>query len=251
MRRGLATAWRVLTDLLLDPTCAGCGAALGGSRGPACRACLLALERAAGACCVGCSLPLPGVDAGDASCPSCRDRGASPPVAAPRPHEGVTRRLVLALKAGRRPEIAEVLAAATFSDVRVEAMLGGADLLVPVPAHPLKMRERGYDQAELLARELRCRLPAGAGRPRVARVLRRRGGESAQAGRSRADRRRAPARSLQATLLANRIVAGRRVVLIDDVVTTGASLRAASRLLKRLGASDVCAVAVTRTGRLR
>jgi ComF family protein len=184
-------------------------------------------------------------------CGACRQRPAFPPVAAPRAHEGVARALVLALKAGRRPEIAETLARATAADARVEAALSSADLIVPVPAHPLRRRERGYDQAELIARELGRQALPGRRRPRVARLLRRSAGEPPQSGRGRSARRRGPARSLRPAWLAQRRARGRRIVLVDDVVTTGASLRAAGRLLQRLGAVDVCAVAVTRTGRDR
>ncbi len=250
MRGKWSALWRALTGLLLDPACVGCGGTLPGSSGPACPACLQSLERAARPCCLTCSLPLAGATPAG-PCGACSRRPASPPVAAPRAHEGVTRRLVLALKAGRRPEIAETLARATARDERVASFLKAADLLVPVPAHPLRCRERGYDQAELLARELRRQARRLGRRPAVARLLSRRDGLPAQGGSSRAARLRTPGRSLRAGFLTARRVAGRRVVLVDDVVTTGASLRAASRLLRRLGAADVCAIAITRTGTIR
>lgn len=250
MRRRWLELARSLSGLLLDPACAGCGRALPSSRGPACPECLRALEAAARPCCLTCSLPLAGAEQ-TGPCGDCLVRPPGLPVAAPRAHEGVARRLVLALKAGRRPEIAETLARATARDARVQALLDAADLLVPVPAHPLKRRERGHDQAELLARELSRQVSKAGRRPRVARLLRRRDGRPPQSGLSRLARLRAPARALRSAALAGPRVRGRKIVLIDDVVTTGASLRAAGRLLSRLGAADVCAVAVTRTGRAR
>jgi ComF family protein len=154
---------------------------------------------------------------------------------------------VLALKTRRRAEVAETLARLTARDAVVRALLAGADVLVPIPAHPLRRLERGFDQAELLAQELR-RLAGPGARPRCVRALARRAGPAPQSGLSAAARRRGPSRALRPTVLARHRIRGRRVVLVDDVVTTGATLRAAERVLRRLGARDVAAVACTRAG---
>jgi ComF family protein len=109
-----------------------------------------------------------------------------------------------------------------------------ATLLVPVPTATSRVRQRGYDQAELLSRALahRTTLP-------YRHVLSRRG-QSRQVGTGRTER----ARHLQnAYFVRNpRAVAGRHVVLIDDVLTTGATLEAAARIIKKAGATQVDAM---------
>jgi ComF family protein len=118
---------------------------------------------------------------------------------------------------------------------------GDGDLLVPVPVHASRRRERGYDQAELIA--------AAAGRalrlPMLPAVERTR----ATTAQYRLDRRHRAANV--ATAFAVRPgyvarVAGRHVVLVDDVVTTGATLSASAGALLLAGAASVAAVTVAR-----
>jgi predicted amidophosphoribosyltransferase len=110
------------------------------------------------------------------------------------------------------------------------------DVVTWAPTTPARRRERGFDHAELLAKAVARRLHKPA-----RRLLRRLPGP-AQTGRSLEERRRAPA--LEAT---GRAPLPRRVLLVDDVVTTGATVSAAARALRGVGAAEVRVVAAART----
>ena len=121
-------------------------------------------------------------------------------------------------------------------ETRLDARI---DLLVPIPLDPRRRRSRGFNQTELIVCDLGERVDLEVD----ANVLGRRRGRAPQVGRSRAARRKMSSE----VFCLKRPVFGRRVLLVDDVVTTGATFRAAARGLKDGGALDVRAVAVTRT----
>ena len=201
-----------LRDLLAPPRCAICAAPCAAAEA-LCGACRRELARARGG-----SGVLPGLG----------------PVVWSAPYEGVARGLVAALKFGGRLDLARVAGA------RVAASAGELPpgwTVVAVPAAPLRRRRRGYDPAELIAAEVGSLL----GLPGAA-VLGRAEGPR-QVGRPRRERLAAPPRVWAVA------AAPGRVLLVDDVLTTGATLTASSAALRAAGCAEVRAAVFARTVR--
>lgn len=117
---------------------------------------------------------------------------------------------------------------------------GRADLLVPVPLHPRRQRERGFNQAALLAE----RVGRVWGRPVIASALVRTMATPPQTELSGEARRRNVRGAF--AVVRPRQVAGRRVLLIDDVMTTGATVEACAAPLRGAGAAEVGVLTVAR-----
>jgi ComF family protein len=154
-------------------------------------------------------------------------------------YDGRLQHLVQLFKYGNLPTLAkpfgELLARALPRDTRF-------DLVVPMPMHWRRKLTRGYNQADLLAREL-CRR---SGLPYRAAVKRTKA-TPPQAGLTGAKRRSNVAEAFQVRDPA--AVKGRRILLIDDVLTTGASAGACARVLKSAGAGSVTVLTVARADR--
>ena len=216
--RGVERCARELASFVWPRRCAGCGDSPTGSH-VLCERCLGAIPRL--------SLPL---------CARCLAREAADPVCAR--HAGFTvwpawtydehaAVAIEALKYGGRTDLAPALAAELARVVPASPRL---DFVTEVPLHPTRERERGYNQSALLAAEF-ARL---AGVPHLPGVLRRVRATAAQA-RLGPAARRANLRGAFAARHPGQI-AGRRVLVIDDVVTTGATLEAALAALRDAGA---------------
>jgi ComF family protein len=152
-----------------------------------------------------------------------------------------SRHLVLGLKHGDRTHVAGAFGRwmhRTGSEV-----LAGADLLVPVPLHWTRLFQRRYNQAALLAQAIRS-----AGGPDVAanQPVRRRTPVQGHLGPAARERNVRGAFAVQA----GRSFAGKRVVVVDDVMTTGATVEECARILKRAGAASVGVLTLARALRV-
>jgi len=221
-----------LTAALAPPACLACRAPLAGAQAELCVPCRRALPWLAGPRCPRCGLPAP--CAGAAGCPA---RGAAFERAwAPLAHDGPARRLVAALKFRGALPVARLMAAQLAATAPRELLHGAT--LVPVPLHPARRRARGFDQAALIAQALAVR----GGLP-LAACLRRAGAPSRQLGAARDARHSAAARQV----LRVRGAVPERVLLLDDVHTTGATFDACARALRAAGARQIGAIAYCRT----
>jgi ComF family protein len=217
-----------LIDLALPRRCLGCGA-----RGAwVCPDCDRQIARLPERRCRICALPL----SGPLVCPSCyRDRPRFDALQAAYRHDGLARTLVHGLKYRRQRHLAEPLASAM---VAVLPLACRPSVVVPVPLHPTRRAERGFNQSELLARAVAAALAV-----ELCDALERVRPTVAQTGLSPGDR----AANVRGAFAARQALAGATVLLIDDVCTTGATLGAAAVALRRAGASRVDALVATRT----
>jgi ComF family protein len=239
----LAATTRILVDpvlaLVFPARCPACRGGVERPRsGPLCQACWDGLPRHRVPPCA-CGRPLSA--AAGSACGRCR-RGLSPVVrgASLGPYEGALRVAVHELKYRGRRRAARRLADALLESPAALAVLEPEAVLVPVPLHPRRRRERAFNQAELLA----VALGAGRGLPVCRDALVRRKDTPAQTGLSAAARRRNVAGAFVVRRQAR--VAGRVVVLVDDVLTTGATTRACAEVLRRAGAAEVRVLTVAR-----
>ncbi|MDW5598780.1 ComF family protein, partial [Conexibacter stalactiti] len=218
-----------LLAALAPPACAACRTPLTAAHAVICDACRAQLPWLPRERCPRCALPRP---CGE-RCPA--HDAAFAAAWAPLAHDGPARALVAALKFRGALPLAELMAAQIAAGAPAELLREVA--LVPVPLHPARHRRRGFDQAARIAEALARRLALP-----VASCLRRAGPATRQLGASRATRLAAGRLTLR--------VAGPvppRVLLVDDVHTTGATFEACARALRAAGAEHVAAVAYART----
>jgi ComF family protein len=224
--------------VVLAPACLSCDTPLDApTRGPVCDRCWSAIVPFTPPLCTRCGDPLPSwrvISVEAAVCPRCRRRpSALSSLRAIGGYEGPLRAILHALKYRGRRSVSSPLAALMLRECA--DALHEADMLVPVPLHWRKRRARGFNQAEELAR----RLPLP-----VLRALRRTRATPSQTDLPAARRHANVRGAFRVRRRAN--VGGRRIVLIDDVCTTGATLEACARVLREAGAADVRALTAAR-----
>lgn len=224
----------LLLDVVLPPQCPTCDA-LTSAPGLFCAACFRQAGFILEPCCPRCGSGFAsGEVAGHGSCQGCL--AAPPPwreARAPFRYDEFSRRLILPLKYADRTENARVLGRHM---ARAGArLLRGADLLVPVPLHRRRLFVRRYNQAALLA----WHVSRASGVPVAVDALARTRATKSLAGSRREDRAGLVAGAISCRPRRSERLRGRRIVLLDDVLTTGATAGQCVAALMQAGAASV------------
>lgn len=217
-------------DLLFPPACAGCGRA--GHH--ICPACAQLVQPVPATICERCGRVQ---SVRVCACAACA--GAPPPalqqVRAAGLYVEPLRRFIHLLKYEGRPDLAPALArylAATLAGDEWRGLAPQFDLIVPVPLHAARQKQRGYNQSALLAQGLSAR----TGLPTRTDLIERIHFTRAQVGLSAAER----CANVQDAFAARASCSGLHILLIDDVYTTGATLDACAGCLRKAGAALIC-----------
>ena len=229
-----------LVDLVFPPRCPLCGDALG-EQGGLCIACWSKLVIPGEPACALCQRPLGDAfvaswDGGEASAMTCAPCLQATPrhdgIAAATLYNPTSRDLVLAFKHGRRVALGALLGrliAARVGD------LAGEWLVVPVPLHRWRLWRRGFNQSALLARTI----AAAPGRTLAVDALIRTRATPSLGGLGRTDRAKALRGTIAVKTAWQARLRGAQVLLVDDVMTSGATSDTCVRALRRAGATRV------------
>ncbi|WP_421708387.1 ComF family protein [Algihabitans sp.] len=240
---GVAALSRVVLDALLPPRCLVTNAPVDrpGQLSPDA---WQAADFIASPLCACCGVPFE-VDPGPgALCGACaRAQPAYDRARAVMRYDDASRSLVLRFKHADRTEAAPAFA--RWMARAGAAQLEACDLIVPVPLHRWRLLRRRYNQAALLAHQL-GRL---SGKPVVPDLLVRRRNTPSQGKLSRAQRQRNVRGAFLVATRCRAGVSGAKVLLVDDVMTTGATLEACAKVLKRAGAARVDVLTLARAVR--
>jgi ComF family protein len=249
-----AGAARFLLDAVLPPLCLGCNEIVE-APGALCAACWQRFSFIAPPCCDCCGYPFAHDPYAHEMRAEARDRAAlCGACSAKRPryrraraalvYDDHSRRLILPFKHGDRTDIAK--ACGRWMGRAGADLLAGADLVVPVPLHWRRLLMRRYNQAQLLARivvrqQAKARLAPD--------LLRRRRWTGSQSGLRAEERRRNVRQAFDVHPRWRPELAGKTVLLIDDVLTTGATVDSCVRALQRAGALHVDVLTLARVVR--
>lgn len=224
---------KYIQKILYPPTCLLCGAP--GSAGlDLCAGCAAEIPAPAPACRL-CARPLPQ----PGTCGACLRH--PPPQArtvAPLPYAGAVRELITGLKFRHRLAASRLLG--TLLAQALEGDPERPELLLPVPLHPARLRERGFNQALEIARPVGRLLGIDVARDACRRIR----DTPHQMGLHERERRR----NVRGAFSVADAVSGRHVAVLDDVITTGSTAAELVRALQRAGAERVDVWAVARTG---
>lgn len=229
--KALAAIGRKILDFVLPPRCAACGTIVADPHS-FCTDCWPKVQFLGSSGCAACGRPL---EVGEAE--QCGPCLAQPPLIertrAAVAYGDVARSIAIRLKYGRKVALARTMARfiAPLAEPGSEGQ--GEALLVPVPLHRGRLWGRGFNQSALVARALSRRLGIADDNLVLERVRR----TPPLKGMGERERRRTVAGAFR---VADRSrVAGKRIILVDDVLTTGSTAEACAKALKRAGASRV------------
>src|SRR5947207_11580291 len=238
--RATPNFFRGVASLLYPPSCTICSASVDLGE-YLCGECDTKVSRIVPPFCAKCSEPFAGAITTTFACANCAHHVLhfEAAVSAYR-SRGIVRHVILNFKYGRQVHLRHLVARwllAAFDDERLRRRQ--FDIIVPVPLHPTRQRERGFNQAGLLAESLSSRISIPC-----KRVLKRIRYTTTQTALDRAERMENLHNAFR--LRKNADVRGLHVLLIDDVLTTGSTLSECARVLKRAGAVSVYAATAAR-----
>ena len=227
-------------DQVLPPSCLACDAPVSAAGG-LCPDCWNRISFIGRPCCARCGLPFTIEAAPDTICGEC---ARVPPVfdraRAAFLYAGAGRELILAFKMADRSWLAPRLA--TWLQRAAAPLLPEADVVVPVPLHRWRLLARRFNQAAVLARLMARQVDAIMVPDLLVRTRR----TATQTRLSRLERRRNVRGAFAVRRARASLVAGRNVLLVDDVMTTGATVSACARALIKAGAGRVDVVTLAR-----
>jgi ComF family protein len=232
---------RAVVDGVLPPRCLACGTIVD-EPDALCSSCWAGMRFFAPPWCAVCGLPFPHPMGEEAVCADCaRQKPSWDRARAVMRYDKHSRHLVLALKHGDRTHVARALG--RWMGRAGAELLQGADMIVPVPLHWTRLFTRRYNQAGLLAHAVR----AAGGLPVMADWLVRRRRTPSQGRLGPVAR----VRNVRGAFAVRRgcDVKGKRIVLVDDVLTTGATVEECARVLRRGGAASIGVLTLSRAVR--
>lgn len=233
-RRRPGWAWRTCLDWFYPRTCVHCGRHLADQRGGfTCALCRSRIRWIRDPRCRSCGVPIYGAVGPEPLCGACRKE--PPAFTSCRSlflYRETGARLVHALKYEHAVWLQAELTA-LFREAAGWAEWFGEGCLVPIPLHPAKQRSRGYNQAEIIAAAICAAFPDTRLHPCLERIRR----TPSQTFLSRQQRRR----NMRSAFACKQPLPGGRIVLVDDVLTTGATLNAAVMALHEAGPGNISA----------
>lgn len=228
-------------DVIFPRTCAGCGREVGGPAGYLCWDCLAHVQWIHPPFCQICGDPLDGEAPLPAVCAGCRKRlPAFERARSVARFRGALRTVLHDFKYRGATWLSGDLVTLLRACYEIHFARAGLDTVTYVPLYPARERERSYNQALLLAQGLAAACPS-----LILRACLRRVQPTASQTHLTAEKRIANVKSMF-SIRAPQDAAGRRILLIDDVMTTGATVNECARVLKQAGAALVGVLTVGR-----